>query len=715
MSERKVIKSTCRSCHGGCGVLVTVEDGVAIKIEGDPESPTWGTMCTKGLSSIQNTYNPHRLKYPMKRTGERGGGKWQRISWEEALDTIAGKMKDSIAKYGPNSVGVAAGTGRGQMQIINRLARTIGTGNRITPAHFCFAPRLALFGSFCGRRLYCDYFGWGGEYPKTIIHWPKALEHTNADGEMGVWFLEALQHAKNFILVDPRAIATTPRTTLWLRCRYGTDAALALAMLNVIINEELYDKDFVTNWTYGFDKLKERVQEYPPARAAEITWIPEDDIVKAARMFAIDTPGVIQIGEPLEAGNNSSSTLKAIMCLMAITGNIERPGGMVSWDCPAAADYDAYIASLPPLSEESKKTIVGGDKHKLYARYGCCHPETVFKQLKEGTCPIKVVHWLGGNPINSMASIETTIAGLMNLEFISSSDLFPCSLTEYSDIVLPVAHWLEIDDISGSWAFRFGISPINKAVEPPGEAKSDSWISNEIGKRVAPEWWFDSIYDMFDAQLSKSNLTWKEFSKMTFLGKMGKEQTYYKYKTDYWIKGGGFLTPTGKVELYSTVLEEMGYDPLPYFVEPFESPYSTPEVYKEYPLILSTGGRLPYYFHSQYRQVPWLREIQPYPLLQIHPDTAEKLGIKDEDWVWIETRRGKIRQMARVTPEIHPGMVVAQSSWFYPEASGPLHGTMISGTNMLTSNEDGFDPPMGSTTFRALLCKVYKAEEPKIE
>ncbi|UCF55985.1 MAG: dehydrogenase, partial [Deltaproteobacteria bacterium] len=239
-------------------------------------------------------------------------------------------------------------------------------------------------------------------------------------------------------------------------------------------------------------------------------------------------------------------------------------------------------------------------------------------------------------------------------------------------------------------------------------------------------WWFKDVEEMLDYQLRKGKITWKEFSKMGVIAKIGEEQTYYKYKTDGWRKGAklpfmperkmtgpGFPTPTGKVELYSTILEEMGYDPLPYFKEPNESPYSTPELYREYPLILSTGGRLPYYFHSQYRQIPWLRELQPYPITQIHPDTAKKLGIKDGDWVWIETPRGRIRQKAKLFSGSDPRVVTVQASWFYPDQPGPLHGLLESNANVLTSNDGPFDPAMGAPTFRVLLCKVYKAEENK--
>ena len=282
------IKTTCKSCHGGCGVLATVENGRITRVKGNPDSATRGTMCAKGLASIQDACNPNRIHYPMKRKGERGGCQWQRIGWEEALEIVTGKIKSGIKESGASSVAICQGTGRGYNRYTFRFARSIGTPNTGAPADFCYGPKLAVFGMMVGGRLYCDYHGWGGEYPKTQISWGKQLEITNADGEMAVWFLNSLSKAKHLILIDPRATRLARRADLWLQVRPGTDAALALGMLNVIINEELYDREFVENWTYGFDKLKQRVQEYPPARVAEITWVPEDKIVKAARILATD-------------------------------------------------------------------------------------------------------------------------------------------------------------------------------------------------------------------------------------------------------------------------------------------------------------------------------------------------------------------------------------------------------------------------------------------
>jgi anaerobic selenocysteine-containing dehydrogenase len=706
--DKTVIKSTCTSCHGGCGVLVRVENGRITHIEGNPESSTRGTMCAKGLASIQEVYNPNRIMHPLKRKGERGGGEWERISWDESLDIITGKMKESIAQYGAESVAICQGTGRGYNRYTLRFARSIGTPNVGFPADFCFAPKMAVFGMTVGGRLYCDYHGWGGAYPKTQISWGKQLEITNADGEMAVWFLDSLDKAEHLILIDPRATRLAGRANLWLRVRPGTDAALALGMLNVIINEGLYDKDFVDNWTYGFDKLRERVQEYSPKQVAEITWIPEDTIIQAARIFAIEKPGCIQMGECLEASNNSTQTLRAIVCLMAVTGNIERPGSMINWVPPDTGPLEDFAMEVPA----PEKLAIGADTFKLLASppFAMCHMHTLFKQLREGTSVVRVLHLEGTNPLVAYPNTKEVKEGMLNVDFLSVADLYMSPTAEYADIVLPAAHWLETDDIHDMHP-RFVIGAINKVVDPVGGAWPDNKIYNELGKRLAPQYWFKDIEEMLDHELRKAKITWKEFSALGFLAKMGKEQPYYKYRTDYWRKGGGFPTATGKVELYSSVLEELGYDPLPYYREPNESPYATPELAKEYPLILSTGGRLPYYFHSQYRQVPWLRERQPYPIVQIHPETAGELGIKEGEWVWIETPRGRIKQVAQLFMGLEPRVVVAQASWWYPEEPGPDHGLWTSNANVLTRNDPPYDPSMGSTTFRALLCRMYKVED----
>jgi len=711
MSETKIIKTTCKSCHGGCGVLVTVTDGVITHIEGNPDTPTRGTMCSKGLSSIQHVDHPDRLKHPLKRLGKRGEGKWQRITWDEALDTVATKMKESIAKYGPSSVAISQGTGRGYNRYTHRLARSIGTANIITPGYICHSPRLGLYGLVTGYgRLYCDYHGWGGEYPKTQISWAKQLEISSADSEMAVWFLESLRHVKNLIVIDPRETALSSRATLWLQIRPGTDAALALGMINVIIKEGLWDKEFVSKWTYGFDKLAERVEEYTPEKVAEITWLKAEDIRTAARLFAEDTPGCIQVGSSLERQANCGQTLRSIICLLGVTGNIERPGSMMSWMFPDTGLMEDFFSEIP-LTDEMRKGIVGSDDYKMGAAR-TAHSDTVVKQLAKNDNPVvKVWFSVGGQQILHLANTNEVYKALLNVDFLVHADQFMGPMAEHADILLPAAHWLEINDIYDMHP-RFMIEAINKTVDPPGEAWADCKIFNELGKRVAPKYWFENEEKMLDYELRHGNITWKEFSKKVVLARMGKDQVYYKYKTDYWRKGGGFPTPTGKMELYSTVLEDLGYDPLPFFQEPGESPVSTPELAKEYPLVLSTGYRQPFYFLSQYRNIPWLRSFQKDPVMQIHPETAKEMGIEDGDWAFIETPRGRIKQKARLFPGIHRRVVMATANCFYPEDPGPLHGLFRSNPNVLTAN-DHCDPMYGSPDLTALLCKVYKAPDGK--
>jgi anaerobic selenocysteine-containing dehydrogenase len=713
MSNRRVVYSTCKSCHGGCGVKVTVEDDVIVHIQGNADSLTDGTMCSKGLSSIQHIDNPYRIKYPLKRVGAKGEGKWERISWDEALNTIEAKMKDAIEKHGPSTIAISQGTGRGYNRYTHRLARSIGTANVITPGYVCHSPRLGLYALVTGYgRLYCDYHGWGGEFPKTQIMWAKQLEISSADSEMAYWFMKSLDYCKNLIIIDPRASAYATRATLWIQPRPGTDCALALGMMNVIFEEELWDREFVENWTNGFEELRERVKDFTPEKVSSICWIPKEQIIQAARMWAIDTPGCIQVGSSIERQANCGHTLRAITCLMGLTGNIERPGSMVSWVLPETGLIEDFFLELP-LTDEMKKSIIGGDTYKMGAAR-TCNPDTLIKAIVAGEAPIKVWFSVGGQQLVHLANTKEVAEAISKVEFMVHVDLFMGPMAEAADIVLPAAHWLELDDVYDMHP-RFMIEAHNKVVDPPGEAKSDVWIFNEVGKRVAPQHWFKDVEACLDYQVRKSGMTWKQFSERLVSGCWGTDQVYYKYKTDYWREGGGFPTPTGKFEFASKHLESLGYDPLPVFVEPGESPYSTPELYREYPIVMSSGYRQPFYFLSQYRNVPWLRSFMEFPTCQLHPETAAEYGVDDGDIIWIESPRGRIRQKLRTFPGIKKGMLMATANCFYPEepAQG-FHGLFISNPNVLTRN-DHLDPMYGSPDLTCLLCKVYKCTDEDLQ
>jgi anaerobic selenocysteine-containing dehydrogenase len=715
---REVIYTTCKSCHGGCGVKVTKEDGVIVKIEGNYDSLTNGTMCSKGLSSIQHIDNPYRIKYPMKRAGKKGEGKWKRISWDEALDTIAEKMKAAIADPGPQSIAISQGTGRGYNRYTMRMARSLGTGNAITPGYVCHSPRLGLYALVVGYgRLYCDYHGWGGEFPKTQIMWAKQLEISSADSEMCYWYMRSLDYVKNLIIIDPRASAYATRANLWIQPRPGTDCALALGMMNVIFEEELWDKEFVDNWTYGVDELRERCKEFTPKKVSDICWIPREHVETAARMWAIDTPGTIQVGSSLERQANCGHTLRAITCLMGLAGNIERPGSMISWVLPDTGLIEDFNLELP-ITDEMKKNIIGGDRFKMGATR-TCNPDTMVKRILEGKAPVKVWFSVGGQQIVHMANTNEVVKAIEQVDFMCHTDLFMGPMAEAADIVLPAAHWLELDDVYDMHP-RFMIEAHNKVVDPPGEARSDAWIFNEVGKRVVPDKWWKDDYEMLDYQLRRGKgkdggpLKWKDFSEKLISGCWGPDQVYYKYKTDFWREGGGFPTPSGKFEFHSNHLESLGYDPIPVFTEPGESPYSTPDLFKEYPIVMSSGYRQPFYFLGQYRNIPWLRSFMEFPTCQLHPETAKLYNVEDGDIIWIESPRGRIRQKLRTFPGIKKGVLMATANCFYPEepAKG-YHGVFISNPNVLTSNNH-LDPMYGSPDLTCLLCKVYKAKDEEL-
>ena len=393
---------------------------------------------------------------------------------------------------------------------------------------------------------------------------------------------------------------------------------------------------------------------------------------------------------------------------MGLAGNIERPGSMITWVLPETGLIEDFIFEYP-ITDDMKSKIIGGDKYKMGAAR-TCNPDTMVKAINSGNSPIRVWFSVGGQQIVHMANTKEVVEAIEKVEFMSHTDLFMGPMAEAADIVLPAAHWLELDDVYDMHP-RFMIEAHNKVVDPPGEAQADAWIFNEVGRRVYPEKWFPTVREMLDHEVRKGKngkMTWDDFSENLVSGCYGPDQVYYKYKTDYWHEGGGFPTPSKKFEFKSQHLESLGYDGLPVFTEPGESPVSTPELYKEYPLLLSTGFRQPFYFLGQYRNIPWLRSYMEFPQCQMHPETAKEYGVEDGDIIWIETKRGRIRQKLHEFAGIKKGMVMATANWFYPEepAKG-YHGVFISNPNVLTSN-DHLDPMYGSPDMTCLICKVYR-------
>lgn len=698
MSTPYTIKSICRMCHGGCGALIHVKDGKAVKVEGDPSHPvSRGYMCAKGLASLQLAYHPSRLRHPLRKVGRRGEGKWLRVSWEEALEDIAHRLLEVKERYGAEAVVFAHGTNREYLHMVYRLAHAFGSPNITSPGYVCYYPRVAASIITCGGLPIADYEG----NPRCIMVWGCNPIHTSPDEYCASQILRALENEPRLIVVDPRETWLASKADLWLQLRPGTDAALALGMLNVLIEEELYDRDFVERWTVGFDKLVDRVKPYTPAKVEEVTWVPADKVKEAARLYASTKPACIHWGVKIEQNLNCTSTIRALVALMAITGNLDVPGGNVLHSPPPVARFTEFML-VHALPEEQRRKRLGG-MHRLASMGSVVPPMHVVKAILTGEpYPVKAMVVFGSNPLLTWPNSKLVKEALLKLDFLVVVDLFMTPTAELADYVLPAASWLEIDDVA-FYFYRAGyVMARRKAIEVE-ECWSDHKIIIELAKRLGlRQAFWDSVEEYLDYVLAPSGMKWKEFAEVGFLQA---PLRYRKYEEE------GFKTPSGKVELHSSILESWGFDPLPSYVEPPETPYSRPDLAEKYPLILTTGARSPYFFHSEYRQLSSLRELQPDPQVEIHPETAAALGIKDGDWVWIEAPRGRIKQRAKLTRGIHPKVVSAQHGWWFPEEPGPEHGCFKSNVNVLTSSDPPFDPCVGASILNSLLCRVYKVKE----
>lgn len=739
--ETRIVRTTVWSpgpgCHGGCGAKLYVKDGRLVKVEGDEDHPfNQGRACPRLLALTQYVYHPDRLLYPMKRVGERGEGKWERISWDEALDTIERKFKEIREQYGPESVLFCQGTGRDIGGPISLLAYSYGSPNWVQlglAGHSCYTPRLAAmyvtFGDFAvldASQFFVErYESKEWQPPRCIIIWGQNPMSGCPDAFQGHWIVECMKRGSELIVIDPRWTWFASRAKYFLQIRPGTDGALALAMINVIINEELYDKEFVEKWTFGFDQLKERVKEYTPERVSTITWIPADLIVAAARFYATSKPAAIHWGLPIDQCPEGTTVAQAITHLWCLTGNLDVPGGNViarSSHGVTAYPFDTHqLVSLygEELVRRLSEKRIGAQRYPMVKNFrGWAQPDLAIEQILTGDpYPIKAA-WIQTTNIlgGQAADLRKHYEALKKLDFIVVADTFlNPTIMALADIVLPVATFAEKESFRSWWAPLSVIVPAIKV----GECRSDWEINLELARRFNPEIPWKTVKELIDERLKPSGKTYDE---MVAQGgwEMPPEghpsRPYRRYEKGLLRPDGkpGFRTPTGKVEFYSKTLEEWGLDPLPYYEEPPESEIRTPELFKKYPLIMATGRRSPVYFHAEHRMIPWLREIDPYPIVEIHPKTAQELGIEDGEWVWIENDRGRIKRKAKVTPIIHPKVIMVPHGWWLPETEGRepyLYGIWEYNCNLLipigTQSRSGF----GGGAYKTTLCRVRKMEK----
>jgi anaerobic selenocysteine-containing dehydrogenase len=510
----EVIKSHCRMCHGGCGVLVYTKNGKVAKIAGDPDCPiNHGTLCSKGLASAQLVYHPDRLSYPVRRIGPKGSGKWERISWDAALDHIAERILDYKAEFGAESIVMGYGTGRENEAVIYRFANLLGSPNVLTAGHFCYGPRIATSIITCGTNPIVDY----ENHPKCIMVWGNNLVISNPDCYKGEPFSTSLDKGAKLIAVDPRLTRIAARADVWLKLRPGTDAALALGILNVIVNEELYDREFVENHVYGWEPFVKRVNEYPLEKVEEITWVPQEEIREAAQLFAATKPAAVQWGVAIEQQINCADNDRLLMALMGITGNIDVAGGQVLFQPPRIRNV-GYFGAHRMLPDMQRGKRLGGNRFRLAENFAIINPKCVWDAiLEEKPYSVKMLFFISSNPVMTRANAQEVYRALEKVDFMAVSDFFMTPTAELADIVLPAATWLEMDYIGDFWKRHGYILPRRKVVQV-GECRSDHEMLNDLAHRVGQgEHWWENFEQALDWILEPMGITWQNFKKMDYI------------------------------------------------------------------------------------------------------------------------------------------------------------------------------------------------------
>lgn len=687
MSEEKLYKTICPLCPPGCGLDVYVKDNKPVRVESMPESVV-GPICVKAevIPELYETELKNRILHPMKKVN----GHWEQITWDEALDILAQKLTEVKEKYGPESFAVYRGHVDPNFDWsywVRQFCMAHGTPSFYGTSNVCFNTKYIAQVYTCGDVVAPTLLT-----SKLIVSWAaNPVGSVPFAGDRMV--LAKTTGAAKLIVVDPRRTLMAKAADIHLQLRPGTDGALALGIINVIISEELYDKDFVEKWTIGFDQLAKHVKEYTPEKVEEITWVPKEKLVAAARMYARTKPASIFQGNCLDCVDNGFQGCRAITTLISITANLDSRGS--STVLPMIL-FPRWTWNDTPKEKLPRVEAAGGRNDvPLYFEI-TTEPNSfgMYDAMLTGKpYPIKALIVEHGNPILTQPDTNKQKRAYEQLDFMAVHDLYMTETAEYADLFLPAAYFLEEQCIY-QYVGRPMIALQQKVIEPPEDCWPIWKLWFELARRMGYEKdlpWKD-VEEAENHILQRLNCTVDDL-RTNPAGYFYRKRVWKKYEN---IAGWKFDTPSGKVELYSERLEKAGYDPLPTYHEPAESPINRPDLAKYYPLILITGNRSLYYLHDEHRHVPTLRSKDPEPLVEINIETARKLGIDTGDMVVIENQRGMCQMKAAVTSDIHPQVVSVAHCW-----------SRDANQNYLTSF-DIHDRVSGAPAMRAIPCRVRK-------
>lgn len=684
-------KTTCRLCSGGRPIAAVLEKGRLVSAHVHPEAPgEYKYFCPKLKAAPDILYSPERLKSPLLKDTHLGNPYWREIPWQEALERIAERLHAVRTRYGARALCWITGhvpDYGAPWDYANRFMSVFGSPNILGNGSICHAAREMAHVFTYGCMTSPDH-----RHSNCVVVWGKNDADTNPAGYNLI--LEARKRGARLIVIDPVRTKLASMADIWLQVKPGGDGLLAMAMLYVLIHEGIYDNDFVRRWTIGFEDLEQEAGRYAPENVASRIWLEPEDIRRAARLYAQTQPACMIDGNGLDMHLEVAQTMRAVCILRALSGNLDRKGGDLLPRPLPVRDIKLKERLPQDLSPISRDYPLFRRYHKPRADHtlGCL----IDAVLEEKPYPIKALVVQGSNPAVSMANSRRVQSALDKVEFMVVLDLFMTRTARFADLVLPVTTPFETTQLNlrGMSAHRVILQ--HQMVEWVANARPDWKIVFDLAKSMGFEKDFPwaTVEEAIDYQLEPTGIT-VDMLRAAPEGLAYEDLSYEKYREE------GFSTPSGKVELASGRYSEHGYLPLPRFGPGAEEKISFSENRRDFPFIGISGARSRCYVHSQYRNIPSLLEREPDPFVDIHPEDAGGLGLREGEWVRIESPNGWIRMRSRVWDGVPRGAV--RIAWGWGEWRSYFN------INDLT-DDSGRDPVTSTTSNRCFFCRIVRED-----
>jgi anaerobic selenocysteine-containing dehydrogenase len=713
----------CASCDIACQLRAEVQDGWVVRVKSHPNPLLRDNICMKGIYAPKGFAHPDRVLHPLRRVGERGDGRWQRVSWDDAMGEIAERLQRVVALHGPEALAVStsqwntstdSGTGR-------RFMNLLGSPNWISGVALCAGNTAAV-----NRMVY----GW---FPFPDLPSTRCIVLFGHNPRRHSWtpvynaIRKAQQNGAKLIVLDPRRSESAERADLWLPLRAGTDAAMCLGWLNVILRERLYDADFVRDWTVGFDELARRVEDYPVERVATITGCDPDAIVRAARIYASEGPSVIPWTPVTDQQRNSTSAIRLQASLRAVCGYVDVPGGELfqAFHPDVVPESEIEAHHLLPAAQKAKQ--LGSDHHPVFTYRGTeplreptkrvwgheyanvvmgsymANPSATFRAMADGIpYPVKAFFVLGNNALLSYANMQLIQRAMLNQDLVVVHEHMLTPTAQLADFVLPGDSWLERPHLMDGYGWLNAVRTSERAVAPPGECRGvfDFWrdLAHRMGFGAHFPW--RDVEELYTHRLQAFGKDWSEF--------LATHEIHVPAPAFRKYERTGFATPSGKVELHSSILQDLGFDALPYWRE-------APPAPPGYPLELFMGVREDEYFQTGQRFIPELRARRPEPQVYVHPADARRHGLDDGTWVDVATPHGSVRLQTALRDDMPEGLLRVPHGWWKPEVNDPstlsaawLHAD----AQICPDDEEYLDREQGVPHFKGLPARLVAVEQP---